>query len=64
MSLSMVNVLQVRLDVRKLSLVLSVQSLVWDAAVIYVSEGQALVLHVDLQNEAGTLTMYIPTQIE
>ena len=40
------NKASVKVDVKKLSLLFGVQTMLWETAVMFVCEGEALVLHV------------------
>ncbi len=53
------NRASVKLDVKKLSLLLGVQTLLWETAVVFVCEGEALVLHVVRRLTACVLCVHV-----
>ena len=55
------NQATVKVDLRKLSTVLNIHYLVYDSACFYVTDNNALLLHVTLSPyEAGHVTYYVP----
>lgn len=59
------NTASVKVDIRRVSTLFNLERLVWDTAVLYISENEALVLHVTLSpQDSGTLTIYAPVLID